>query len=210
MRLTDKQKIVAAAGVFVLVTGGLGSLNYFKFKERSDLLAQIDKYGAEEQAATGKIKQIPDLRKKRDKLINIIDTYAEILPKEEHVQQDNFVNIIDGYRKDTKIIIQKAEYVKIKEDEKAPKQENFIRHRYKFKLLGTIPDFIDFVNRIENHTRFLKVDAITIKPLGTMEETGEELDDKADDAELGAASEPVKEIELIVSTYTYSRGQDKK
>ena len=161
-------------------------------------------------AATAKIKQIPELREKRAKLINIIDEYAEILPKEEHVQHEAFMEIIDGYRKDTKIIIQKAEYVKIKEDEKAPKQENFIRHRYKFKLLGTIPDFIEFVNMIENHTRFLKVDAINVKPLGAMEETGEALDDKADDAELAAASEPVKEIELVVSTYTYSRGHDKK
>ncbi len=210
MRLNDRQKMIVAAGVFVVVTGGLGTLNYFKFRERSDLLAQIDRYSAEEQAATAKIKQIPELREKRAKLINIIDEYAEILPKEEHVQHEAFMEIIDGYRKDTKIIIQKAEYVKIKEDEKAPKQENFIRHRYKFKLLGTIPDFIEFVNKIENHTRFLKVDAINVKPLGAMEETGEALDDKADDAELASASEPVKEIELVVSTYTYSRGHDKK
>jgi len=120
------------------------------------------------------------------------------------------MEIIDAYRKDTKIIIQKAEYVKKKDDEKSPKQENFIRHRYKFKLLGTVPDFIEFVNKIENHTRFLKVDTIKIRPLGTLEESGEDLGEKPDDDELTAASEPVKEIELTVSTYTYSRGQAKK
>jgi hypothetical protein len=97
---------------------------------------------------------------------------VEILPKEEHVQHEAFMEIIDAYRKDTKIIIQKAEYVKKKDDEKSPKQENFIRHRYKFKLLGTVPDFIEFVNKIENHTRFLKVDTIKIRPLGTLEESG--------------------------------------
>ena len=210
MRLNDKQKIYVTVGVFVLALMGLGALNYVLWRQRSDLLAQIDRYTAEEQAATAKINQIPELREKRAKLINIIDQYAEILPKEEHVQHDTFVDIIDGYRKDTKIIIQKAEYVKAKDDEKAPKQENFIRHRYKFKLLGTIPDFVEFVNKIENHTRFLKVDAINIKPLGTPEENGEELAEKQDDTELAAASEPVKEIELTVSTYTYFKGQAKK
>ena len=156
------------------------------------------------------VEQIPDLRDKRSKLINIIDQYAEILPKEEHVQHEAFVNIIDGYRKDTKIIIQKAEYVKSKDDEKKQKQDNFVRHRYKFKLLGTVPDFIEFVNKIENHTRFLKVDAIYIKPVGSADDNTDDIGEKADDQELAIALEQVKEIELTVSTYTYSKGQEKK
>lgn len=209
MRVNDTQKVILTAVVFTLIVGGLGMLNYFKFSERSDLLAQIDGYLEKEQAATTKIQQIPELRDKRSKLIKIIDQYAEILPKEEHVQHDTFVDIIDGYRKDTKIIIQKAQYVEIKDLENVSDQESFIRHRYKFKLLGTVPDFIDFVNKIENHTRFLKVDAIKIKPLGTTDQMGDSLSDQADDSELAAAMEPVKEIELVISTYTYSRGQDK-
>jgi hypothetical protein len=210
MKLNEKQKILVTAGGFLLVIGGLGWLNYLKLKERSVFLAQIARYGQEEQAATDKIKQIPDLRDKRSKLINIIDQYAEILPKEEHVQHDAFVNIIDSYRRDTKIIIQKAEYVKPKDDEKKQKQENFVRHRYKFKLLGTVPDFIEFVNKIENHTRFLKVDAIYIKPVGSTDDNSDEIGEKADDEELARAAESVKEIELTVSTYTYSKGQEKK
>jgi len=210
MKLNEKQKILVTAGAFVLVIGGLGWLNYLKLKERSSFLVQIARYGQEEQAATDKIKQIPDLRDKRSKLINIIDQYAEILPKEEHVQHEAFVNIIDGYRKDTKIIIQKAEYVKSKDDEKKQKQENFVRHRYKFKLLGTVPDFIEFVNKIENHTRFLKVDAIYIKPVGSADDNTDDIGEKADDQELAIALEQVKEIELTVSTYTYSKGQEKK
>jgi hypothetical protein len=210
MRINDKQKIILTAVVFTGIAIGLGVLNYLKFSERSELLAQIDRYVQEEQAATAKIKQIPTLREKRSKLIKNIDQHAEILPKEEHVQHDTFVEIIDGYRQDTKIIIQKAEYVEISDVENGPETASFIRHRYKFKVLGTVPDFIDFVNKIENHTRFLKVDAIKIKPLGTADQRGADLGDQADDSELAAAMEPVKEIELVISTYTYSRGHDKK
>jgi len=210
-RLNDKQKFLVTGGIFALVLGGIGTVNYFKFQERRELEAQIDRYTAEEQAATAKIKQIPELREKRAKLISNLETYLEILPREEHVQHEAFMEIIDGYRKDSKIVIQKAEYVKIKEDEKTPKQENFIRHRYKFKLLGTVPDFVDFVNKIENHTRFLKVDAVNIRPLGLAEEMGSDSDDRSDNSpELMAASDPIKEIDLTVSTYTYARGEAKK
>jgi Tfp pilus assembly protein PilO len=211
MKLNDKQKIIITALTFLVVLGGLGALNYSKFQERGKLLAEIERFQKEEKAATEKIKQIPDLREKRSKLINIIDQYAEILPKEEHVQHDTFVNIIDGYRGETKILIQKAEYVKPKDEDKKVAQENFVRHRYRFKLLGTVPDFIEFVNKIENHTRFLKVDAIKIKPVGSADDAGgDDLSDKADEEELARATEPVKEIELTVSTYTYFKGPDKK
>lgn len=210
MRITEKHKIIIVASVFVVIVGGLGAVNYFKFKERSDLLAQIDKYLHEEQVSTEKVKQIPELREKRATLINVIDQYTEILPKEEHIEHEKFVETMDAYRRDTKIVIQKAEYMKVKTDEKGSKQETFIRHRYKFKLLGTIPDFIEFVNRIENHTRFFKVDAINIKPLGATDDSAEELGDQQDDTVLAAASEKVKEIELTVSTYTYFKGQEKK
>lgn len=220
MKLNEKQKILCTVGIFLVVCGGIGALNYLKLNERSKLLAQIDQYVTEENLATEKMRQIPVLREQRSKLINIIDQYAEILPREEHVQHDAFVEIIDNYRKDTKIVIQKAEYIKPRAVDRKPGSadkkagsapENFVRHRYRFKLLGTVPDFIEFVNKIENHTRFLKVDSISIKPVGVPgDEIGDDLGDSAGEDELEKASEPVKEIELTVSTYTYSKGLGKK
>ena len=217
MRLNEKQKVLATAGVFVVLAAGMGGLNYLKLRDRGALLSRIDTYLEEEKKATEKMSRIPELREQRSKLINIIDQYAEILPKEEHVQLETFAEIIDGYRKDTKIVIQKAEYIRpksvnetAKKKDKVVVRENFLRHRYKFKLLGTVPDLIEFVNKIENHTRFLKVDAINIRPVGSPAEENDDMSDKGDDEELARASEPVKEIELTVSTYTYSKGQDKK
>ena len=205
-------RLVVTALIFIGVLGGLGALNYGKLRTRFDLLDQLDQYREEERLANDKMRRIPELREQRSKLINIIDQYAEILPREQHVQHDAFVEIIDGYRQDTKILIQKAEYIRPKKaKDKNPVKENFVRHRYKFKLLGTVPDFIEFVNKIENHTRFLKVDALSIRPVGsTAEDNYDDLGDKSDDEELARASEPVKEIELTVSTYTYSKGHEKK
>lgn len=210
MKLTEKQKIIVTAVVFLAITGGIGAFAYMKVQARSELSARLDQLGSEENLAREKIKRIPVLQEQRSKLINIIDQYAQILPREEHVQLESFVEIIDGYRQDTKVVIQKAEYVEPKANDKGGGQDNFVRHRYNFKLLGTVPDFIEFVNKLENHTRFLKVDAINIRPVGSPANSADDLSDKVDEKELARASEPVKEIELTVSTYTYSKGQEQK
>lgn len=212
MKLNDKQKIIVTACAFLLVAAGIGGLIYLKIKERNTILAQLDKYAEEERVATIKLQRIPELREQKAKLANIIDQYAEILPKEGEVQHDTFVDTIDGYRRDTKVVIQKAEYIRPKsQKDSGSGAESFVRHRYKFKLLGTVEDFKEFVNKIENHTRFLKVDAITIRPLGASAEASEdELSDRVDEEELVRAAEPVKEIEVTVSTYTYSGNLEKR
>ena len=212
MKLGEKQKIALVLAVFGLVIAGLMTLNVLKFRHRSELLAKIEALHDEEDKANQKIKRIPELREKRANLANIIDEYAEILPKEEHTQHDAFVEIIDSYRRDTQIVIQRTEYLKSKtagEEGKKKAKENFIRHRYRFKLVGTVPDFLRFINKIENHTRFLKIDSISIKPLGAADELNE-FDEKADADEIAKARIPFKDIEIIVSTYTYWKGDDKK
>ena len=210
--MNDKQKITAGFVVLVLGVFGLGVMHYLKFSERSDMQVEIDRLTRQSQEAQAKIRRIPTLTDEREKLISVIDEYSEILPREEHVQLDAFVDIIDGYRRDTDIIIQRAEYVPLVEKQsrrRTPDQEtkrrDFFRHRYKFELLGTVPDLIAFVNKIENHTRFLKVDALRIKPLGAGSETRSSSADQ-EEQELAQAAEKVKEIELTISTYTYYKG----
>lgn len=210
--MNDKQKVTAGFVVLALAILGLGALHYMKFSERQGMQAEIDRFTKQSQEAQTKIQRIPALTGEREKLISVIDEYSEILPREEHVQHDAFVDIIDGYRRDTDIIIQRAEYVPIKEKRErrsAPDQQvetrDFFRHRYKFELLGTVPDLISFVNKIENHTRFLKVDALRIKPLGAGSETRSSSADQ-EEQELAQAAEKVKEIELTISTYTYYKG----
>ena len=88
MKLNETQKIIVTAFVVVAIVGSLGALNYIKYTERSELLAQLDNLKKEEDEAKGRIAQIPELRKNRADLANIIDEYANILPQEEHVQHE--------------------------------------------------------------------------------------------------------------------------
>jgi hypothetical protein len=207
MKLNEKQKVIVTAAVFLLVLAGVGALNYFKFQERGRLRADMQRYQREEQAAREKRKRIPELVEQRAKLIEQIDRYTEILPPEKHVQHEAFVRTMDEYRRDTKLLIKTAEYVPVKQDPNEREQQNFVRHRYKFKLVGTVPDFLDFIAKVENHRRFLKIDAINISPFGvTGEFTEGDLGDRNDRELLEKAKGELKEIDLTVSTYTYVKG----
>ena len=205
MKVKDKQRVIMTAVAFFVVSCGIGALNFFKFKERSKIRGEIARLDQEEQLAEEKIKKIPELLDKRSDLVATINRYVEILPPEEEVQHIKFVNIIDKYRQETAMIIQKAEYVPIKIDGATKASQRFIRHRYRFKLIGTFSDFLEFVNRIENHTRFLKVDSFTIKPFGSLGGFGG-ASARAGEAELMRAANSKKDIDLTVSTYTYYEG----
>ncbi len=209
MRLNDKQKMTVVLLVMGLALIGLGTLTFFKYRERSERLTEMDGYVKREKAANQKIQRIPELRKDRDRLASTIKEYADILPKEAHVEHDAFVDTIDNYRQDTNIVIKRAEYVKPtaargKKNAAPTSPTKFIRHKYKFELVGTIQDFISFINKIENHTRFLKVDAFNIRPLGAPA-TAPRFDGVSSDRELANADNPIKEIDLTISTYTYKQ-----
>ncbi|MCZ6794110.1 MAG: hypothetical protein O7J95_10920 [Planctomycetota bacterium] len=202
MKLNEKQKVFAVAMFFLVLVGGVATMNFIKFKDRRQLMTQMARYHREEKAAQQKIKRIPKLLEERAELIATIGRYAQILPVEANVQHEAFVEFIDSFRKDTKITIQTAVYVRVKGNRRGTKaQESFIRHRYKFSLLGTVPDFIQFLNKIENHTRFLKVDAFKIKPYLAKDADGG--GGAVKNKELLYASNRVKELELTISTYTY-------
>ena len=207
MKLNEKQKIIATAGVFLVILGGVGAFNYLKFAERGKLHAEIQRYQLDGQAARSKRKRIPDLVEQRAKLIEQIDRYTEILPPDKDVEHDAFVRVMDKFRQDTKIVIKTAEYVPIKQDPREKEQQSFVRHRYRFRLLGTVPDVLEFVAKIENHKRFLKVDSINLRPFGvTGDFTEGDLGDRNDEELLSQAENELKEIDLTVSTYTYVKG----
>ena len=207
MKFNEKQKIFVTAVVFVAILTGVGALNWTKLQERSSLCAEIEKSRLEELDAREKRKRIPGLVEERAKLNEQIDSYIQILPPEEDVQHDAFVRVMDQYRKDTKIQIKTAEYVPVKQGPRQKDSQSFVRHRYRFKLQGTVPDILQFIAKVENHKRFLKIDAINLRPSGvTGNFTEGDLGDRNDEEILENAKNELKEIDLTVSTYTYVKG----
>ena len=116
MKLNEKQKITAIIVVLGLALVGLGTLTFFKFKDRLGLMESMDDNVKKERVARDKIKRIPELRKERDRLAATVEDYTQILPKDEHVQHDAFVDTVDSFRRGTDIVIRgskvSASYIK--------------------------------------------------------------------------------------------------
>lgn len=212
--LNQKQKVALLAGAVFLFCAGMGFLVYSKLDERAAVLGDLDSCAAEESLLRVKIETIPNLLEQRSSLIESTDRYAEILPAEEHVQHDAFVRVMDEYRRNTELLIKSAEYLspgRPTDDKAEGKVENFVRHRYRFRIVGSVADLLQFMSRIENHKRFLKIDAVSLKPLGSRGDFPEgDLREKEDTELLELAGNPVKEIDLTVSTYTYFKGAEEK
>tara|TARA_B100000809_G_scaffold241739_2_gene265184 strand:- start:3697 stop:4359 length:663 start_codon:yes stop_codon:yes gene_type:complete len=212
--LNQKQKVALLAGAGFLFCAGMSFLVYSKLGERAAVLVELDSCAAEENLLQGKIVTISNLLEQRSSLIESTDRYAEILPAEEHVQHDAFVRVMDEYRRNTELLIKSAEYLspgRPSEDKEEGKVKNFVRHRYRFRIVGSVVDLLQFMSRIENHKRFLKIDAVSLKPLGSRGDFPEgDLREKEDVELLEMARNPVKEIDLTVSTYTYFKGAEEK
>ena len=214
--LNQKQKVLLSGGIGLAFCAVVGFFIYSKLAERAGVFADLASCSTEVTALRGKAGGIPDLLQQRARLIETTDRYAEILPAEEHVQHDAFVRVMDEYCRDTDLLIKSAEYLSPGDSQSAGGEgegsvKSFVRHRYRFQLKGTVPDLLQFMSRIESHRRFLKIDAVSLKPLGAKGEFPEgDLREKDDTELLGMARKPVKEIDLTVSTYTYFKEAEPK
>lgn len=212
--LNQKQKVALLGGACFLFCAVMGFLVYSQMSERTAVLADLGSCDGEENSLREKIATIPTLLEQRTRLIESTDRYTEILPAEEHVQHDAFVRVMDEYRRNTDLLIKSAEYLspgKPEADRIEGSVKNFVRHRYRFRIVGSVADLLQFMSRIENHKRFLKIDAVSLKPLGSRGDFPEgDLREREDSELLEMARNSVKEIDLTVSTYTYFKGTEQK
>ncbi|MGE3165830.1 MAG: type 4a pilus biogenesis protein PilO [Planctomycetota bacterium] len=203
MRLTEKQQFVVVIVVFAVAILGEGLFAYSCLRKRTELKETRIKLDQEEAEAQAKIAMIPKLRKESEELAQIIEDYAEILPTEAEVSLDAFLEDIEQFIQDTSLVIVNGapvekKFVAKKKGAPEAARVNFEQHKYRFQLEGTYLDFVRFVNRVENHTRFLEIVEMKIAPTGKTGrgEGGEEI---------RLAENSRKTIELVISTYTYAR-----
>lgn len=208
--MRDKRSYILFGAIFVAVFGALGTLTYFQFqayRRCRDEIAQLDR---EKQEAQHLIEEIPSLSKAAKVLSEQVEVYAEILPKEHEVRHDAFVETMDRFARETGLQILRADpferakpaspskgAVEGKGDREAAPP--FCEHRYLFELVGAFPNFLRFVNKIENWDRFLAVEEIEILPEGATKSSSPTMDEK----DIEAAQKATKSIQLVVSTYTH-------
>ena len=206
MKLNAKQQLYVLVLIFGLIVAGEGTYGYFCLEERAQLLNDLHGLELDERDAKQKIAQIPVLRTQASEMAAIIEKYVAILPTAEEVRYEAFLVDIDNFARDAGLELLSGSSEQVKEtrfrrrDQKAQGggQNNFQRHRYRFRLQGQFLNFLKFMNGVENHRRYLRIDDFSIRPIDA-EERDRGLD------EIILAEDPRKEIEVVISTYTYSK-----
>ena len=202
--MNDRQQLVVIMGVFGLLLVGELVYGYFCWDEKATLDNTLKKLKTEESSLQAKLGQIGSLREESKELQAIIEEYVTILPTEQEARSETFLVAIDEFARDSGLQNLGGEPEEVKNTsrrsrgKKAKERKNFIQHRYRFKFQGTFPSFLKFMNRVENDTRYLRIDDFDIRPFGS-----EESDQGVD--ELVLAEDPRKEIMVVISTYTYSK-----
>lgn len=214
MKLTEKQQLVAIITCASLLVVGELSFAYMNYSNRGELDTELAALETRQRGAESKIAQIPELQRRARDLSEIVDQYTEILPREDEVSPDAFLDDISGLCREVGLAITSATPIEVKQESKKQRPrrpvpggaaneakeppKSFIRHKYRFEMEGEFRALHRFVNGVENHTRFLQVDAIEIKPLTAAKKSGKQ-------NELELSREPRKAVTVEVSTYTYSR-----
>lgn len=202
--MNEKQQFYLVVAVFVLVAVGELAYGYFGYQERGEHMAKLDMLDMNERDAKAKLSKVTALRETAKEMAAILEEYVTILPTEDEAREEAFLVHIDNFARNSGLDMLKgaAEAApqsrasrrgKGKQDEK-----KFVLHRYRFNLRGSFPAFLKFMNRVENHPRYLRIDSFDLRPFGA-----ETNDDGID--ELVLAEDPRKEIEVVISTYTYSK-----
>ena len=202
--MNEKQQLYLVIGVFVLLGAGELAYGYFGYQERGQHMAALETLDTNDRDAKAKLAKVGDLRETAKEMAAILEEYVTILPTEDEARAEAFLVHIDNFSRNSGLEMLKgaAEQTpesrgsrrgKGKQDEK-----KFVLHRYRFSLRGSFPSFLKFMNRVENHPRYLRIDSFDVRPFGAADR-----DDGID--ELVLAEDPRKEIEVVISTYTYSK-----
>ena len=117
-----KQLIVLAAicGVFFCIEMVVGWNLSSKNSETRSALEQLE---AREASALLKKDRIPDLVNELQELEGIVEEYTEILPREDEVLRDAFVDTITQLCKESGLVVTGAEPVAVEEKPVAPVQK---------------------------------------------------------------------------------------
>jgi len=186
--LEEKQKLILSVVVVLVLLVGFGGGIYLKLKERAPLVAEMDRLEASIRLYDQKIAQIGTLTEKIAALQEEVARYEVIMPDSEEL--DKMADTVDEFRKKSGVEIK--DFRKVISPVVAREQAGkaYEQVTYNMKLTGDFFQFVTFINLLENHERFIRVDSFRVSP------------SRAEDTSL-------MDVDLQISTFTSRMSQVK-
>lgn len=169
------QKIVLAAACFVVIFGSLVAAIYSKYNEKEATLGQVEQLKQEIRGYQAKIDQKPAKQKLKEDIEDVFTELVDILPQASPRQRDNIFDAVTQYAAIAKIrfkqLIQDTPVTMGGQQPPQPQGpakpfgDAFEQTNLSLRFEGTFTNFMKFLNMVENHRNFLRVDEIALSPI---------------------------------------------
>ncbi len=111
--------------------------------------------------AQSKINKLPALRVEREEAQGRLEVAESILPSQEEIE--NLVDNLSEFAKESGVIIAKSQPVRQGTYRNAKGAvKRFEEASFEVELEGDFFSFVEFLNRLENYKRFIRVDDFTV------------------------------------------------
>jgi hypothetical protein len=205
----EMQMIVAAAVIFVLITGGLAYWTMDLSDEVAIKDGEIAAVQKKIDAADKEIKKKPALEAEKEALDKHIARYVTILPPPEVASKQSFLRMVQEKCERSQLNAKSIVFVEPKKKRSRGKSKKpavapgFNEVKVDIEAVSTYDEFLRFLNSVERHETFLRVNSFSCRVIPFDEDEGPT---EGDDGEIVWKLE----IRLQVSTFTYSGKSTKK
>ena len=180
--MEERQALLISIGVLVaaviLISGGL----VYSYKQLGVIEEENAELAKKIADAADKEKKSVQLKEDLTELRKNLVTYERILPDEKEIE--NIMDLLNDFKKAAGVDILSMRPRTVRMAGGAGRA-NYQHHPYDLSVRGTYFGFMRFINLLETHRRFIKVDKFSVK---------------VRDSELQV---PISDFSLSISTYTF-------
>lgn len=162
MEMDEKQKMIIAAAVGVLLVGVLLYLTYSAKTQKEAAEKDIAAFQKRFREARERIKEIPALRQKEFELNNAVNEYVKILPTEQEVEK--MYDTVNDLKDEAGIQLSSYRPGKQAGKSRQKMSSNFQMHTRDIRISGNFFAIVKFINLIERYKRFMRVESFDLKP----------------------------------------------
>lgn len=167
-RFSEKQLTIMTVVVAVIITGLFSGLIYKDLEQIDAKTAEIEEAKIDIAAADAEIQRMP--ARETDVIVfrEIVQRDAAILPDESEINK--FINIIGEFEKTSGVVVTQVTGLSRRGREKS--KEAIIKIPLKLSVLGSIDQFLKFMNLFENYDRFVNIKSFQISRGSVPDEEG--------------------------------------
>lgn len=163
-----KKTVISAVAVLVVVLAASG-WTYMGWRKCRQAETALEQKKTQVAQLREKIARIPELRQEKTKLQEELAEYETILPNDRDL--NNIFDTLSSFTKDSGVTI--LEFKPERERQDRPGESSSYKQvSYDLKLEGDFFQVIKFINLLENHKRFVRIDSLEMgkrdldEPLG--------------------------------------------